>query len=525
MSAAVVAPKAVPGMLPAATAAESVAIERYLLETVGFPSEILMEAAGRAVAAQIVARWPTARRIVIVCGPGNNGGDGFVCSRVLAALGLAPVVIATCALAKYTGVAGKFAALAHHLNPSMIVDDGADAPSDVSRQLLAEADVVVDGLFGTGCRPLTGRWAAWVTAMNQSPAPRIAIDIASGLCATTGQILGVAVQADVTVAMITHKLGALTAPGCDNSGDTVLATLDIPESQVAGRTAASASTLQWARAMLPQGNPRAHKGVRGHVVVVGGAAAMRGAARLSAFAALRGGAGLCTWLPPPIITDTDRVRSVDAPDPIMVAVSASVDDFDNEVKMCLGRRGVIVLGPGLGRDAVGAAIVQRVLHGCVQQNYPLVVDADALVHLARATSPMPEGVVLTPHPAEAARLLDSTVLDVQRDRVAAARALAVRYRAVVVLKGQRTIICDGMRLAVCLTGAESLATAGTGDVLAGLIGGFRAQGLTAWDAAAVATSAHGAAGELLEKRWGRRGAVASDVPEAIAAVLAPNYVW
>jgi ADP-dependent NAD(P)H-hydrate dehydratase / NAD(P)H-hydrate epimerase len=492
-----------PIMLPAATAAESLAIERYLIDTVGFPSEILMEAAGRAVAAQIVARWPAARRIVIVCGPGNNGGDGFVCSRALTALGLAPTVIATSALARYTGVAAKFAALAHHLNPRLIVDDGAHAPSEVSRQLLAEADVVVDGLFGTGCRPLTGRWAEWVQAMNLSPAARIAIDIASGLCATTGQILGVAVQADVTVAMITYKLGALTAPGCDSSGATVLATLDIPEAQVAGRTAAGAITLRWALAMLPQGNPRAHKGVRGHVVVVGGAVA-----------------GMCTWLPPPINSNADRLRGVDAPDPIMVAVTASMVEFDREVETCLGRRGAMVLGPGLGRGAVGAAIVQRVLSGCVQQNYPLVIDADALVHLEQTNSPMPEGVVLTPHPAEAARLLGSTVQEVQRDRVAAARALAIRYRAVIVLKGQRTIICDGMRLAVCLTGAESLATAGTGDVLAGLIGALRAQGLSAWDAAAVATAAHGAAGELLEKTWGHRGAVSSDVPDAIATVLA-----
>nr|MBP9087384.1 NAD(P)H-hydrate dehydratase [Kofleriaceae bacterium] len=488
-------------------------------------SEILMEAAGRAVAAQIVARWPAARRIVIVCGPGNNGGDGFVCRRVLTTLGLASTVIATAKLARYTGVAGTFAALAHHLNPQLMVDDDVHGPCEVSRQLLAEADLVVDGLFGTGCRPLTGRWAAWVQAMNHSRAPRIAIDIPSGLCATTGQILGVAVQADVTVAMITHKLGALTAPGCDSSGDTVLATLDIPEAQVAGRTAAGAITLRWARAMIPRSNPSAHKGVRGQVVVVGGAAAMRGAARLAAVAALRGGAGLCTWLPPPISTDADRMRNVDAPDPIMVAVSTSLVEFDGELKTRLNRRGAIVLGPGLGRDAVGFAMVQRVLAGCMEQHYPLVLDADALFHLEASNPIMPEGVVLTPHPAEAARLLGCTVGDVQRDRVAAARSLATRYRAVVVLKGQRTIICDGMRLAVCLSGAETLATAGTGDVLAGLIGGFRAQGLVAWDAAALATTAHGAAGELLEKTWGRRGAVASDVPDAIAAVLAPHYVW
>ena len=142
-----------PTMLPAATAAESIALERYLIDTVGFPSEILMDAAGRAVAVQLVKRWPTARRIVVVCGPGNNGGDGFACARMLTALGLAPTVIATFALSRYTGIAAKFATLAHQLNPHLIVDDGAHAPGEVSRQLLAQADVIVDGLFGTGCRP------------------------------------------------------------------------------------------------------------------------------------------------------------------------------------------------------------------------------------------------------------------------------------------------------------------------------------------------------------------------------------
>lgn len=506
-------------MLPVATAAESAAIDRYLIDTVGFPSEILMEAAGTAVAKEVCARWPQARRIVVVCGPGNNGGDGFVCGRVLASMGAPVTVIASAPLARYRGVAGKFAKLAQFLDARLIVDDSAHAPSEVSRQLLAEADVVVDALFGTGARALSGRWAVWVQAINQSPGKRIAIDIPSGLCATTAQPLGVAVKAEVTVAMITHKLGAMTVPGCAFAGEVVLADLAIPAGLLTGRTAVRALTLPWALSALPPADASDHKGVRGHVAVVGGAAPMRGAARLAARGALRSGAGVCTWLPPPFERAVDHLRDVNAPDPIMVAASPTMADFEANLDAALARRGAVVLGPGIGRDSQAHTVVGYVLTRCSERSYPLVADADALFHFASWSSAVPDGCVITPHPAEAARLLGVSVDEVQRDRVAAARTLAARYRAVVVLKGQRTLICDGMRLAICLTGSEALATAGTGDVLAGVVASFLAQGISSWEAAAMAAVVHGAGGERLASLWGQRGAMASDLPDAIALAM------
>jgi NAD(P)H-hydrate epimerase len=336
----------------------------------------------------------------------------------------------------------------------------------------------------------------------------LAVDIPSGIDADTGRTLGVAVIAERTVTMAALKIALVSSPGFACCGEVDVADIGIPGTLIAVSNirvglVETADVRRW----LPHAQVVEHKGRRGHVLVIGGSRGMRGAGRLAAVAALRAGAGLCT-----LAADGEP----SAPDSVM---TRSLDGVG--LAPLLAGKAAIVIGPGLGDTAASTARVRDVLASGV----PAVLDADALNVLAgepAAIAAAAGPVVITPHPGEASRLLGITTADVEADRLAAARALAAKTRAVVVLKGARTVVCDGTSDDQCSlnpTGGPSLATGGSGDVLAGTIGALLAQGLSAVNAARAGAYIHGAAGDALALRHGDRGVVSSDLPEAIAAAI------
>ncbi|MEZ4368210.1 MAG: NAD(P)H-hydrate dehydratase [Kofleriaceae bacterium] len=485
---------------PIYSAAESRAIDATAIAA-GTPGVTLMERAGRAVADAAVAA-ASGGRVVVVAGIGQNGGDGFVVGWVLHGQGVPVSVV-------LVGDRGQVAGDARiHLErleatgaPTFDVT-GADGLAALEATLDG-AEVVVDALFGTGLsRPLEGLHADVVARVNEAVAVRIAVDVPSGVHADDGRVLGVAVRADRTICMAGFKRGLVMGEGVEVAGALEACDLGLE----LGPHGLEAFVAADAAALVPRARAGEHKGARGHVVIVGGAAGTRGAGQLAALGALRAGAGLCTLAAPPDGTG-------EVPAPMAVMTQALVVG----AQLALPAAAAVVVGPGAGRDAQARAVLERALAGA----QALVLDADALAllgtELERARRAAP--TILTPHPKEAARLLGRTTEEVEADRPAAARALATGTGAVIVLKGARTIVDDGARATVNLGGHPALATGGTGDVLAGVIGALLAQGLVAPVAARVGVHVHARAGELLGARFGGRGAIASDLPEAVALAL------
>jgi len=505
-------------MIPVVTAAEMRALDRATIDEVGLPAVTLMETAGRAVA-EVALRMLGARRghVMVVCGPGNNGGDGFVAARVLRDRGVDAVVYLAAARAAVRGDAGTHLEILERAGGAVHSIAAPEQLAALGARVI-DAVLVIDALFGVGlARPIEGHLAEVVTMMRRAERV-LAIDLPSGLDADTGRELGVAVIAARTVTMAAAKVALVSAPGFAYAGELEIAEIGIPAARIAAaHVGASLVEARDVAAWLPHAQPTEHKGRRGHVLVVAGSPGMRGAGRLAATAALRAGAGLCT-----LAADGE----LEAPDPVMTRSLAA----GGTLTALLTGKAAVVIGPGIGATEAAAARVHEVLASGI----PAVLDADALnvlaadpASIARAAGP----VVVTPHPGEASRLLGITVAAIEADRLAAARALAATTRAVVVLKGARTIVCDGrsdhtssgasadLHCSINPTGGPALATGGSGDVLAGTIGALLAQGLSAVDAARAGVFVHGVAGDQLAKVHGARGVMSSDLPTAIASAI------
>jgi NAD(P)H-hydrate epimerase len=486
----------------ALTNAEMRAADRRAIDELGIPAALLMEHAGRAVADVVLARAPAGARIAVVCGSGNNGGDGFACARWLREHGRA----ATVYLAGRRPAAGGEAALHLGLWEKL---GGETLPAGPD---IAAADIVVDAVLGTGAeRPIAGELAEVVAWMNAAPL-RVAVDVPSGMSVDTGRAAGAVVRADVTVTLAFPKVGLLGWPGCELAGEVCVADIGIP------RALGDGARTSWTHAgevapLVPRRQAGDHKGTAGHVLVIAGSPGKTGAALLAAEAAVRGGAGLTTLATDPACFDEvqGRVREVmTAPLAVDAAALAA---------LVAGKR-ALVWGPGMPTAAEAGAFLRGAL---ARLAAPLVIDADGLNHLAAdlgaaraATAPL----VLTPHPGEAARLLGRTTADVQADRLASARALAAAAGAIVVLKGARTVVAapDGLA-AVNASGNPGLGTGGTGDVLAGLVGALLAQGLAPWDAARLGVYVHGLAGDLAAAEVGGVGMAAGDLLPRIPRAL------
>ena len=505
-------------MLHVVTSAEMRAIDAATIEAIGLPGAVLMENAGRAVVAAVREELAGDGTVAVVCGAGNNGGDGYVVARVLRQQRIAATVYlaaprsavrgdAMIHLAAYERTGGEVVAIAE---PAELV---------ANAQAIERAGVVVDALFGTGLgRPVEGHLAAVIQCINRSRGRIVAVDIPSGLSADTGAVLGAAVEPHRTVTMAFLKVGLAVAPGMARAGRVSVAEIGIP-TELATAHGVGLALLE--ASDVSGGLPRArlldHKNRRGHVLLVAGSPGKRGAARLGAMAAMRAGAGLLTlaW----------EGRESTAPDPIMTA-ELDADEpgaVDRLIALAEGKA-VLAVGPGMPTGTGGC----RLVHAALERiETPIVLDADALNHLGSdlervAASRGP--VVMTPHPGEAARLLATTTAEIERDRVAAVRALAERSRAVVLLKGAGTLVCDGAAAdgftTINPTGNPALATAGAGDVLTGIVAGLLAQGVAAVDAARIGAYLHGLVGDVCKERFGEVGATASDLVDAVPAAVA-----
>ncbi len=477
------------------------AVDRTAIDERGIPGYELMTRAGKAAVEFARRRFPDTARWAVVCGGGNNAGDGYVVARLAAEAG---IEVHTIALTDPTSLTGDAA---------QAYTDFAAAGQQVTEWqgvLPESAGLIVDALLGSGLqRDVGGTFLAAVDAINTVPIPVLALDIPTGLDGDDGGIHGVAVRADATVTFVGQKVGLYVGEGPEYCGDIEFADLDIPADCYADvEPDMRLIPSDVIRICLPRRQRDAHKGAFGHVVIVGGGPGMPGAVRLAGEAALRTGAGLVS-----VVTHPGHAAQIVAGRPeLMVHVADDPDD----VAGLLERASVIAVGPGLGQSDWS----RRLLAGVQDAGVPLVADADALNLIAGSDFSRTDSVI-TPHPGEASRLLERDTAAVQADRPGAVRDLAARYGATAVLKGAGSLISAGaLPPWLCVRGNPGMAAPGMGDALTGIIAALMAQGLPAETAAVCGVEIHARAGDLAAA-GGQRGLLASDLIAELRALMNP----
>lgn len=476
-------------------------IDRAAIEDHAIAGYTLMKRAGAAAVGAARSKFPDAKRWQVICGSGNNGGDGYVVARLAARDGIAVSVLTL-------------------VEPDSLTGDAATAYADFAAEggvvamwagaLDGDADLLVDAVLGSGLeRDVDGAFADAVKAINAHPARVHAMDIATGINGDTGAVMGCAVKADLTTTFVGLKAGLFLGRGPNFCGEISFAGLDIDD---AARSGVAALYRRVDDDLLAQALPPrargAHKGDFGHVLVVGGGPGMPGAARLCGEAALRSGAGRVS-----IATHPENAALIAATRPELMAHGVS---SAAELKALLANVDVVAFGPGLGQTDWA----RKLYDVLAEDERPAVWDADAL-NLLAANPRIAENRVITPHPGEAAKLLGIDSNEVQADRPAALRALSEKYGGVTVLKGAATLTCSDSGLPfVCTAGNPGMATAGMGDVLAGVIAALLAQGLSLATAATAGVEVHARAGDLAAAAT-ERGLLASDVINALRAVVNP----
>ncbi|MDN4502101.1 NAD(P)H-hydrate dehydratase [Alteromonadaceae bacterium BrNp21-10] len=461
----------------------------------------LMERAGNAVFVALRQQWPMAQSILVVCGGGNNGGDGYVVARLAHEAGLKVAVV------------GQFD------------DNKASADAKLARQKwlacgqseialvdldLAGIDVVVDALLGTGvCGVVRAEQHDVIAQINASQLPVISVDVPSGLDADSGKPCGIAINARSTVTFIGLKFGVVSGIGKHYAGQVIFNDLGV---QPAFSHLCDSTTLAYHFSNLkPLASRPAHanKGNFGRLLCIGGYQGMPGAIRLCAEAALRTGAGLVKVLCHP---QSQASVSIGRPE-IMLADPESLDEH-------LRWATTIVIGPGLAQNPWAIALVEPVLAYQQQHGIPMVVDADALNILSKKSQQLNKNVVITPHPGEASRLLNTSVPEIEQQRLQSTQQLQQQFNCISLLKGAGTVIAGAQQhSAVCCDGNSGMATAGMGDVLSGIIGGLMAQGLSAEHSAVYGVALHAAAGDLCANNYGQRGLLASDMMPCIRKLI------
>jgi len=498
------------------TAAEMRELDRRAAAEMGLPSLVLMENAGRTTYQVLRREFPVLNGpVAVVAGRGNNGGDGFVVARHLANAGQKVAVFLLGHKAEVKGDARANLDILDWLGVEVVEVKGEGDLNPIAHRL-ARSGLIVDALLGTGLNaPVTGLMAAMIERLNQVRGPVLAMDIPSGLGADTGEPLGVAVKAEVTVTFGWPKIGQILPPGRDYVGRLWQVDLGLPQA-LAREVGVELAEAQDLRQLIPPRPFAAHKGTFGHLVLLAGSEGKTGAATLAAAGALRGGAGLVTVGVAASLNDILEVKLTEAmtlPLPEAPGARALGREALDPLLQFLADKTALVLGPGLGTHPDTQELVRHLVR---EARLPMVIDADGLNALAAD----PQGVkeiagphmILTPHPGEMARMLGGSSREVQDDRLKATREAAARFGAVVVLKGAQTVVAaaEGL-LSINPTGNPALASGGTGDVLTGLIGGFLAQRLSPWDAARLGVYLHGLAADYLAARQGPRGLIAGDL--------------
>jgi ADP-dependent NAD(P)H-hydrate dehydratase / NAD(P)H-hydrate epimerase len=512
-------------MMLVCTAAQMREIDRTTIEDFGVPGVVLMEAAGRGVVDIVCSLVdPAGLRVVILCGGGNNGGDGFVVARHLLGRGARVRTLLAFDRARTTPDA--------LVNLRILEKLGADlaelrTDEDLAREesAILHARVIVDALLGTGLSAdISGHLRRVLERANRSQALKVAVDIPSGLNADTGLVMGLAFNADHTVTFGYPKAGLVTHPGVDRVGKLHVVDIGIPR-RVEAQKEFVAELLEDARVGRHlEGRPSwGHKGTYGHLLVVAGSPGKTGAAMLCSEAALRSGVGLCTTASTSVAIRAMESKTREGMLAPLVPEGMAVDDSDEvfvHLQGILEGKSAIAVGPGIPTGPGMAAFIARLVR---ESPIPVVVDADGLNELSKNLGALAEArspILLTPHPGEMSTLTGVPVQEIQADRLNAARGFAQRHGVFVALKGFRTVIGapDG-RCFINPTGNSGMGSGGTGDVLTGIVGGFLAQHHQPLDALCIGVFVHGRAGDRAAARCGQHGMLASDLIAEIGGVL------
>ena len=508
------------------TAGDMQILDHLAMTDGGIPGATLMANAGaRVLQAMEKGFGPVAgKHVVIFCGKGNNGGDGFVVARLLRAK---RARVSVFLIANITDLKGDAKTMCRRFRSSVPASWLHQCPSEETmRQTAHGSDLMIDALLGTGLTaPVTGAYRAAIDIINNAASgernvPVTAIDLPSGIHADTGAVMGCAVRATLTVTLGLPKLGLYVGAGIDHAGRIRIADIGIPERYAEKiHSRLHLITQAFVRRVLPPRAPSAHKGTFGHAGIIAGSVGKTGAAALAAKTALRTGAGLVTVATPSSVNmalECKLLEAMTVPMPDTEAQTLSAAGLERLAEFA-NTRSSVAIGPGLTTHPDTVALVRALLP---RLNTPSVLDADALNALAGRMDliegcPLPP--ILTPHPGEMARLEnDGDVERINADRIGVATQFAQRHRVVLVLKGARTVVAapDG-HTAICPTGNAGMATAGTGDALTGMITGLLAQRLAAWDAACAGAYLHGLAGDLAAATLGPAGMTAGDLIDQI----------
>jgi len=501
-----------------ATAQQIKNIDRRAIKEFGIPGTVLMENAASVVMAEMERFFDglAGVRVGIICGKGNNGGDGLALARRLSIRGVA---VRVALLAPFSAVSGEA-----KVNLSILRKTDVQITQNASARslpdIIAWSDILVDAMLGVGLSsPLKGLFLQAVDMINTAGKPVVAIDIPTGINADTGSIMGAAIMADLTVTMALLKRGLVLLPGAQYAGDVRVADIGIP-SEVVDKEKINTALLNrgYAWGMISPRELDTHKGDFGHLMLIAGSPGKAGAAIMAARSALRTGAGLVSVAAPNGLVQIVQSQIVEAmciPSAESIEGTLGLGSEEELLKAVVGMS-ACAIGPGLSTHYETVQVVRNLIQ---QLTVPMVIDADGLNAIAgyvdilkRAKAP----VILTPHPGEMGRLMGISSAEVQKDRITVASEFAAKYKVILVLKGAGTVVaCPDGTTFINSTGNPGMATGGTGDALTGMIGGLLAQGYSAKQAACLGVYLHGLAGDLAAKEKGEMGMIAGDLIEKI----------
>jgi len=505
------------------TAEQMQGLDRAAINSFNIPSLELMENAGRRTIEIMLDRYgdPQDRKVVVFVGPGNNGGDGLVIARLLAARMARPLVFLLVSADKLKGdSAVNFSRLQEY--PVKIIEVKGDEELQLIKTMLLDCWAVVDAIFGTGLkRKVSGIFSGVIDLINASPAPVVAVDIPSGLDSDSGNSLGACIYADSTVTFGLAKIGQVIHPGSEFTGCLSIVDIGIPEKAVTAAEIKLELLTEQVGRWLPPRTPLAHKGSFGHLLIMAGSTGKTGAALLCGLGALRSGTGLVSLCVPydlnPIF-ETSLWEAMTIPLQSAAQGFLSIDDY-RVIQDSLINKQAVALGPGIGTAAETAELVKKLYS---EIEVPMLLDADGLNILATDTGSLTNSggpKILTPHPGEMARLTGHPTAEIQKHRMEITREFSLEHNVYTVLKGANTLVCspDGY-MAVNSTGNPGMACGGMGDVLSGIIGGFLSQGLSPWQAACLGVYSHGLAADRLATEAGI-GYLASEVAHELPYAL------
>jgi NAD(P)H-hydrate epimerase len=474
-------------------------LDRIAIQDFGIPGFTLMQRAAQATFDAILNSYPDCKSVCVLCGAGNNGGDGYVIAMLAIKAGLKTTLIQ---LGDVNAIQGD----------ALLAKDAFTKAGGISakfEETLLNADVIVDAILGTGLtRNVKDDWIGFFDAVNQSSAKKVAVDIPSGLSSDTGQILGACIKADLTVTYIGLKRGLFTGQARDQVGQLIFDDLGVPTSVYEQLSTKSNTHLIPENIITNTIKPRprcSHKGNFGSVLLIGGSEGMSGAIRLAAEACLRSGAGLVH-----VATHPSHAHYINATRPEMMV--KGVED-PQELDELLAKATTIVLGPGLGKSPWARQLFTHAINA----SQPIIMDADAL-NLLSEQPIKKDNWILTPHPKETSRLLQTTTKEIESDRFSSSKKMHCKYGGAIILKGAGTLISNGSETFVCTHGNPGMSSGGMGDVLSGIIGALVAQGLDIFDAATVGVELHAHAADLAAEN-GEIGMLASDLFPHLRALL------